>query len=130
MCYIVSYKFVLYVSCMYSLLLGTCIVCCNFVYSGMEERLCRMPEFKQINQIKWFDILVLVLSHPYCLGVAGQYRLPGNTLLKCTVVYCSPLFGQSLHIPITEQITILRLLYYDASLSLLFHRDDDGQEQH
>ena len=30
----------------------TCIVCCNFVYSGMEERLCRMPEFKPINQIK------------------------------------------------------------------------------
>ena len=30
----------------------TCIVCCNFVYSGMEERLCRMPEFKYINQIK------------------------------------------------------------------------------
>ena len=29
----------------------TCIVCCNFVYSGMEEQLCQIPEFKQIDQI-------------------------------------------------------------------------------
>ena len=39
----------------FSFIACTCIVCCNFVYSGMEEWLCQMPECKQIaksNQIK------------------------------------------------------------------------------
>ena len=38
--------------CIVSFVACTCIVCCNFVYSDMEEWLCQMPEFKYINQIK------------------------------------------------------------------------------
>ena len=46
----------LYLYCMlyvFCFVACTCIVCCNFVYSDMEEQLCGMPEFKQINQINW-----------------------------------------------------------------------------
>ena len=63
--YVVLVRLSLYVVCVILLVINlycmlyvisfvacTCIVCCNFVYSGMEERLCRMPEFKYINQIK------------------------------------------------------------------------------
>ena len=48
----------LYLYCMlyvFSFVACTCVVCCNFVNSDMEEQLCRMleEEFKQINhQIK------------------------------------------------------------------------------
>ena len=34
--------------CVLCIVVCTCIV--YFSYSGMEERLCRMPEFKHINQ--------------------------------------------------------------------------------
>ena len=45
-----SYKFVLYVVATYLALLLVFVLYVVTVYSGMEERLSRMPEFKQINQ--------------------------------------------------------------------------------
>ena len=41
-----------HVCCMSLRMLYVLVLCIVFMHSGMEERLCRMPEFKQINQIK------------------------------------------------------------------------------
>ena len=51
------YVYVLYICIVYMLYVFsfvpcTCIICCNLVHSGMEECLCQMQEFKQINHIK------------------------------------------------------------------------------
>ena len=43
---------VLYACCMPLRMLFVLVLFIVFVHSGMEERLCRMPEFKPINQIK------------------------------------------------------------------------------
>ena len=39
-----------------------CIICCT--YSGMEERPCRMPELKLINQIKYYCLSIVAIV--YC----------------------------------------------------------------
>ena len=50
MLYVLYCKLYLYYMLyVFSFVVCTCIVYGNFVYSGMEERLCQMPEFKQIN---------------------------------------------------------------------------------
>ena len=41
-----------YACCMSLRMLFVLVLCIVFMHSGMEEQLCRMPEFKQINQIK------------------------------------------------------------------------------
>ena len=60
MLYVISYVIcccyvayiVLYACCMPLRMLFVLVLFIVFMHSGMEERLCRMPEFKPINQIK------------------------------------------------------------------------------
>ena len=59
-----------YACCMSLRMLFVLVLCIAFMHSGMEERLCRMPEFKQINQIK---------SNQPGPGLNGNINLPTNT---------------------------------------------------
>ena len=58
MLYVISYIMLLLYSCIVlycsyaCCLLFVLVLCIVFMHTGMEERLCRMPEFKHINQIK------------------------------------------------------------------------------
>ena len=45
-----------YACCMSLRMLFVLVLCIVFMHSGMEERLCRMPEFKQINQIRYLNL--------------------------------------------------------------------------
>ena len=71
-------------------------LCCNFVYSGMEERLCRMPEFKYINQIKANQSVLKLVTYgqpnlrPINTAITAHVPMAVVALLsfRCSRLYC------------------------------------------
>ena len=59
------------------------VLCIVFMYSGMEERLCRMPVFKQINQINQ----IKSINHIVLETFTSQEWLENFRLSKSTFDY-------------------------------------------